>query len=328
LHSARGDTIRIRVPPLGRYAKPVVVAAVALVVTALAPSALAQSAPACGQVVTESVRLTESLTECATGLVVGADGITIDLGGHAVQGVAAAGSIGIDVTGRSGVTVRNGRVRGFDTGVRFFNSSGSTLRAVSVRDTSRGISLVTTSGAPPAAANQVVGNLVTNSNTGIFMFGSWDRVAGNALLENSGPGILCRDGGGSQVGFNLVSRNGSGIELFFCRADLSANIASENLGHGIARIRAFGAVRNNIASGNGGDGIFSDDSPAVFASNVTIANRGNGLSIFDVIPTSGPLYAVTGHLAIANRGYGIFTPLEGVIDGGNNRARGNGAAVQ
>jgi hypothetical protein len=59
-----------------------------------------------------------------------------------------------------------------------------------------------------------------------------------------------------------------------------------------------------------------------------MGNGRNGLSITDTFPDHGPLHTITGHIALANRGYGIFTPLMGVIDGGGNVARGNGGSAQ
>jgi nitrous oxidase accessory protein NosD len=81
----------------------------------------ASSSPACGEVLTRNVRLTHDLTGCpGAGLVVGADGITIDLGGHAVRGnggTSLTDGIGIVLQDRSHVTIRNGEVAGFFIGV-------------------------------------------------------------------------------------------------------------------------------------------------------------------------------------------------------------------
>src|SRR5512138_2496115 len=76
----------------------VVVGALALA-TVPATGAFADPPPACGTTLTASVRLSADL-ECrgGTALYVGADGITIDLGGHYLKGdgtgtgIAGAGS--------------------------------------------------------------------------------------------------------------------------------------------------------------------------------------------------------------------------------------------
>ena len=79
--------------------------AVAATAVAAAPAA-AKPALQCGQTVTVSTKLTRDLTGCSgAGLVVGAAGITIDLNGHAIRGVNAAGSVGVSDDGHARVTV-------------------------------------------------------------------------------------------------------------------------------------------------------------------------------------------------------------------------------
>ena len=49
---------------------------------------------ACGDTITESVRIANSLIDCpADGLIVGAPGIVIDLGGHRVDGAGTGNGI-------------------------------------------------------------------------------------------------------------------------------------------------------------------------------------------------------------------------------------------
>ena len=103
--------------------------------------------PACGQTVRHDVTLRGDLGPCpGDGLVVGADGITIDLGGHAI--ISASGAhTGIDTTGHRRITVRHGALRSFGVqiaarrpptgspvtadrfvGLRFVNSSFAVCR--------------------------------------------------------------------------------------------------------------------------------------------------------------------------------------------------------
>ena len=92
----------------------------------LAPGG-AQAAPvtlSCGQVVTQDVVLAANVncdpgTSFGPGLVVGADGITIDLNGHSVSAVPITGHSGppgIRNQGYDGVTIKNGTVSG-DIGI-------------------------------------------------------------------------------------------------------------------------------------------------------------------------------------------------------------------
>jgi len=77
----------------------------------------AEAAPAstvvtCGQTLTSSTRLANTLVGCSgDGLVIGADNITVDLAGHSISGVNAAGSEGIADDGHGGVRIQRGRSR-------------------------------------------------------------------------------------------------------------------------------------------------------------------------------------------------------------------------
>src|SRR4051812_48505646 len=80
------------------------------------PGTAAAGAPAvrCGATITRSTTLTADLPDCpGTGLVIGADGITLDLGGHTISGTNAGGGEGIANDGHGGVQIRNGTISGF-----------------------------------------------------------------------------------------------------------------------------------------------------------------------------------------------------------------------
>jgi parallel beta-helix repeat protein len=59
-------------------------------------------------------------------VVIGADGITLDCAGHTISG---PGNVGIDLSGRTGVTVKNCTVTGFGIGFQLGNSFQNTLVA-------------------------------------------------------------------------------------------------------------------------------------------------------------------------------------------------------
>src|SRR3954447_14959837 len=103
--------------------------ATVLAVTALsaapATTAASQRRPiACGDTITVDARLTANLVNCpAGGVVIGADGITLDLNGHSVDGGASGDDVGIDVDGHRAVTIANGSVREFAEGVLVVGST-------------------------------------------------------------------------------------------------------------------------------------------------------------------------------------------------------------
>jgi parallel beta-helix repeat protein len=89
--------------------------AAAVYVALLVPVAHADQV-ACGQVITTSTTITNSINGCAGGgLTIGASGITVDLNGHTIQGTGLG--VGILNEGHDDVTIRNGAVQDFDHGV-------------------------------------------------------------------------------------------------------------------------------------------------------------------------------------------------------------------
>jgi hypothetical protein len=119
-----------------------------------------------------------------------------------------------------------------------------------------------------------------------------------------------------------------GIGLFFCTADVVDNTVFANGRSGVHRERSDGLVARNRANGNGGTGIVSSDSHGVLRDNVANANGGDGIRLVDQLADHGPFHTLAGNVANANAGFGIATTLVGVIDGGRNRAHGNGEAAQ
>ncbi len=285
--------------------------------------------PACGAVVTQNVTLSKSLKNCASGLVVGGDNITINLNGFAIKGLANGTGVGVDVTDRTGVTVKNGSISGFADGVKLFNTTGSTVEGLVIRNVVTGIRLARTDNGTDA--NHILDNKVRFAVDGIVAFGAASsRIADNTLADLTGIGIFCRDtfAGDAEIEGNRSVRNDVGIRLQFCGASLAENVASHNTSAGIFRTRSSGETFRNVANDNGGIGINVDDSPGVVSGNVTRGNFGHGLVIVDQIAENGPFYTVASNTANLNGGLGIMTNLTGVVDDGCNRARNNRDPMQ
>ena len=106
----------------------------ALVLVSPAPASAANLA--CGQTVLVSTVLDGDVGPCpAGGIVIGADNITLDLGGHQVSGSPGTGDgTGIRIAGRTGVTVTNGGVTNFDAGVVIEGGSRNTVSRLRVND--------------------------------------------------------------------------------------------------------------------------------------------------------------------------------------------------
>ncbi|MPZ65269.1 MAG: hypothetical protein GEU83_07025 [Pseudonocardiaceae bacterium] len=107
--------------------------------TTFVGTAAGQDAIGCGDVITEDTTLAADIGPCpGDGLIVEADGVTLDLGGHTITGDPnarrAPDKAGILLYRVSGVTVTNGTVANFDGGVVVRGGAENTIRKVTASD--------------------------------------------------------------------------------------------------------------------------------------------------------------------------------------------------
>lgn len=99
-------------------------------------SAVAAPASGCGMVITQSMTLTADIGPCGRGgIVIAADDIDVDLGGHTISGKGRSGDgVGILFDGVTGSRVLHGTVRGFDAGVAIVGGGSNTVWQLTIRD--------------------------------------------------------------------------------------------------------------------------------------------------------------------------------------------------
>jgi hypothetical protein len=112
----------------------------------------------CGDKITTDTRLDSDLTDCPNnGIVIGADGITLDLNGHLIDGDGTPFAAcprrkfcdgGVISVGHDGITVVGGSVREFDAGVLVGNAAAAACWAFPRRGTASSASCSLT---PPEA---------------------------------------------------------------------------------------------------------------------------------------------------------------------------------
>jgi parallel beta-helix repeat protein len=191
----------------------------------------------CGDVITADTTLDSDLVDCPNhGIVIGADGITLDLNGHLVDGdgAPAAGcdpqmepcDFGVFNDGRNGVTVRNGSVREFAVGVLFgtatgrarhnrvldisstgnqFNGLGIFSQVRSVVRNSSGNGSLDPEGNGLALGDSVHVRILNNSfrqnaHLGLVTFESnRNLIKGNRFVRNADEGILMEGGERFQI---------------------------------------------------------------------------------------------------------------------------------
>ncbi len=154
----------------------------------------------CGETVTRNTRLTADIGPCpGDGIIIGADNITINLGGHRIfgqPGVGRGDAAGVRLPGRTGVRILGpGSITDFDAGVFINGGSGNRVQNLTVRDNigpantdallGDGIVLFR------SARNQILNNTVTHNGhfDGIGVLGPGsdsNNVQGNVVADTVG----------------------------------------------------------------------------------------------------------------------------------------------
>ncbi|MEU6798987.1 right-handed parallel beta-helix repeat-containing protein [Nonomuraea wenchangensis] len=215
----------------------------------------------CGQVITRSIKLANDLHNCVgIGLEVGAANITIDLNGHTIDGHGILGSSGIDNTqagsrhtGYSRVTIKNGIIIAFGSGVALADGANRNFvqRIVAtVNDT--GISARNVNGLhvsyTAALNNSGIGILLTGTSRGTVLYR-------NSVVDNDDDGILV-DSTVTGTRIDNNDANGNGDDGIHVNATDSATVirnnrARNNGAYGIEATPTVTDGGGNHASGNG-----------------------------------------------------------------------------
>ena len=323
----------MRVPGLA------LVAGLGLFVAVSGADAATAPAVACGATLTTDTTLSSDLVGCTgTGLVIGADGITVDLAGHTISGTNAAGSEGIASDGHTNVRIVGGRITDFRlNGVGIRGGSGNVVRRLTVRrigdggaekePVSAGILL---SGSP---RGRVIGNDVSNDvkafqSDGVDILNSPGSVAGrNRLVRNNWNGLILIGSAGSRITHNTLDNNGNnGTEVNGASnsAVVVANSARGNKQFGLVvgsskRVRV---VRNTAAKNATGFLLFDVNDSLISANRA----GGNG----DGLVLSGGQFGSDGNrlsrnVANGNHGAGIAIVEDNKGHAAGNSLKGNTA---
>jgi hypothetical protein len=249
-----------------------------------------------------SYRLTSNLVQpdAATRiLAVTANNVSIDLGGFELSGPfncpgtpASCASVGlgyaVDGNATSGLTIRNGKVRGTARGL--FLGDGCSVHDVTVSETTnfgvfggefctvRGV-VSTRNGASGIQLDSgtIVDSTAGENETTGISFGNTGTVTSSSARGNGTSGIT--GNAGTQVsGCNTSGNTLHGISLN-AGGVVTSSTAYNNTGDGI-HVAAGSLVRHSTAYSNTGDGIEAGAGSQVFA-NTARANTGFGLRLGD-----------------------------------------------
>ncbi len=280
--------------------------------TAASGGGVLASQVSCGERITADTTLQQDLVNCQNhGIVIAADGVTLDLNGHLVDGDGTPAAdcdqrkepcdFGVFNDGHDGVTVMNGSVREFAVGVLFGTASGR------------------------ARDNRVLGVSATRNQ--FAAIGIFSQVRG-LVRNSSGNGSLDRDGGiglvlGDShhvriVGNSFRHNAHVGMETFESdRYLIKRNLFSRNhqeailMGGRDNQVRRNRLVRNGSGMSLGGRG-------NVVAHNRIVGGH-DGIRV-----EKGRDTLVADNLIVDTRRWGITLGiLEPFIGGADNVVRGN-----
>jgi parallel beta-helix repeat protein len=150
--------------------------------------------------------------------------------------------------------------------------------------------------------------------------GGW--IFKNYISNSRGPGIMIEPSGSSVVENVIVGSGGAGIESSYS-GPIRGNVVSGNRGSGIAASGGLD-LRGNIAVANAVDGIsILGFAEGTIEKNVARANGDDGIDA----DSEFAAVLLAKNAAYYNGDFGIEAD-PGVIDGGGNKASGNGNPLQ
>ena len=285
----------------------------------------------CGTVISQSTHLSGDIGPCYTGgVTVAADNVTLNLGGHGVIGFQDPrdGSVvGIDLPQRSGVTIANGAVFGFDAGIHIGGGSGNTVTNMNIHDNIGRDNPNSTFGdgimiEHASSNNEIVHNVIDHNGIfdgiGVFDPGSDNNTFVNNVVENTvGPTGHAPAG----EGIIINGTTGSGASTADRGEQVINNVVRNNASGGIANINEIGGtIENNDVTGNG-----------------TTNSFGNGIGVqVGRNWNLGPTQMLIEHNDVRGNGVDgirlgtLRPPFNGIVEGNtisDNQSVGNGTNV-
>lgn len=191
--------------------------------------------------------LTANINSPGDGIIVERENITIDGDQYAVQGLGT--SNGINVTGRSNVTVKNTLISNF-------------VRGIYLDDTNR---------------TTVSGNVIANNDYGIKFSSSFNvSIRGNDITATSEYGIWLGSSSNVSIsGNNITANNSYGIYL---ASSSNNSISGNNMTNNSGGVPSGGIVL-----------IYSSNNNSIFGNNITNSSAGvwlNGCSKTALVETT------------------------------------------
>lgn len=206
----------------------------------------------------ETYELTADIANGSTEtcLEITADGVTLDGGGHAVDGLNRVDddSYGIYVSDAQGVVLVNVVVTGWDTGIEFDSANDGTIRNSTIS---------------------------SNDWNGVRIVGENATVTDNQIHSNGRDGIRLHPlSDGSTVTDNVVRSNHRGINFGSDDTVVTGNLVEDSNWDGFTTVAENNTVTDNVAisNGNSGFGLWSAENNTL-ANNTARDNGENGIEL-------------------------------------------------
>ena len=230
----------------------------------------------------DTYTFTDNVSEA---IVVQRNNIVIDGASYTVQGTG--NGIGIDLSDRINVTVKNSRIAGLETGILLSGSSRNTLLYNTIVNNSVGIGILELS-----VDNILSGNSISSNYQGVRVYRSrTNTLSSNIVANNQIWAILIEESTYNTLSDNIITNNnGHGVYLWGSLGNsVSNNTVTNNYGHGIF---IQGSFRNTISLNkvicNYQYGIYlrsniywGSTNNTIFGNNVT--NNDGGIHIYEEV---------------------------------------------
>jgi parallel beta-helix repeat protein len=281
-----------------RVLQAVVVAATTGVGVGLLSPIAAHAAVACGQTITASVTLDHHLNcPASNGIFIGASNVVLDLGGHTITGPAPTATTGVGVRGvivlqnRTGVTVRNGTIRGFDSAVDVAPGANSTTVTGLLLD-GNGLGIRVSTG---TSSNRLTANTIINTTrfSGMQVGGNGHVIEDNTLNNVHGTGVIL-SGSNNVIRNNRLNGMGAaGIAVDAFPSNPGPFVGNQVIDNRIVgSSRVFNSSSISVSAGSGSliqgnivhgrrttPGVFVADSANTVVSGNSLTNNSSGVLI-------------------------------------------------
>ena len=297
----------------------VVLGALALLMAA-SPSRADTAVSACGTLSSAgNYFLTQNLTATGTCIIVGHEGVSLDMKGHSITGNGSGDGISDGGIEFESMAIANGKISNFKVGIGLDASCCVVIRNVdSSHNTDAGILVgaccgvldsVTadnngTMGIMASGCCYSLNKIQANNNGmggGIVATGCCTAITNSTISGNGGDGVFGNDCCNFVINSSVRLNGADGVDLTSscCNFVVGSTVAL-NISDGVHLTDSDNLVTGTNSSGNGGDGIFLSGTDNQITTSVANGNSGEGADV----QCPG---AITGLTAKANGGSSLTT---------------------